>query len=182
MTKICVVDGCEKLTCAKDLCATHYSRMRNHSKADVCGIDGCVRVAHGHSVCGTHARRLRRSGTYELWNGTNETSCPQGHAFTPENSGVASQKRRFCLACAGAREQEALQALQARQQAQEVAAAAPPIPARCRHWHRMTRATAIPVGNVYACLLCRWMELEDTPPSIAQLNRRYRGPGKVKVA
>lgn len=74
----CSIDGCEKPVRARDLCATHYSRLRRHGDAggaelrgpkplQPCSVTGCESLTRssGAEYCEKHYGRMRRTGTLE---------------------------------------------------------------------------------------------------------------------
>lgn len=76
MQKLCEVEGCDRIAVAKQLCATHYERMRKHGDVRahipirkpvrerffICAVEGCADLARSDGLCGPHALRLRREG------------------------------------------------------------------------------------------------------------------------
>ena len=67
MTKICSVDGCERLHYAKGYCALHYRRFKVHGdpllgalERKICTVDDCGKPAHGNGLCSWHYQRQRK--------------------------------------------------------------------------------------------------------------------------
>lgn len=71
----CRIDGCEKESRGRGLCATHWARWRKHGdplvvkKAGVdfnvatrCKVDGCDRTVKAQSFCQKHYDRARKHG------------------------------------------------------------------------------------------------------------------------
>jgi hypothetical protein len=71
----CRIDGCEKESRGRGLCATHWARWRKHGDplvvkksgvdfnvAAQCSVDNCGKKSHAHGYCTTHLRRWQKYG------------------------------------------------------------------------------------------------------------------------
>lgn len=77
-SKPCKVEGCNKSAYAKDMCMTHYQRLRRNPNADltkpiqtkdqlpICKIEGCDRPTIAFSLCWAHYKRLRKDPNADL--------------------------------------------------------------------------------------------------------------------
>jgi len=74
-TRVCSVDGCDRAHLARDLCGTHYERLRRTGSvgpatiaphvplARPCAVDGCEKGGRRkRDLCEMHYRRLRLHG------------------------------------------------------------------------------------------------------------------------
>lgn len=73
--KECKVEGCSEQVRCKDLCSTHYARLRRLGEVgpaeklirdsyqqQPCNVMGCERIAVSNELCEMHYARLRRTG------------------------------------------------------------------------------------------------------------------------
>lgn len=71
--RICNVDSCDRVVCARNLCDPHYRRWRTHGdtlahipigrpKKKPCQIPECERLAESHGYCQPHGYRLQTYG------------------------------------------------------------------------------------------------------------------------
>jgi 5-methylcytosine-specific restriction endonuclease McrA len=98
----CAVDECEKPSTSYGLCNGHAAAWRRANNPIKCSVEGCATPVHAKGLCMKHYIRTAKFGDAEgtAWPST----CPAGHAFTPENTRLARDKRdgslsRVCLAC-----------------------------------------------------------------------------------
>lgn len=66
----CTVQGCWEPVQARDLCATHYQRVKAHGTTDLpdrlalkpdCTVNGCDKPVQALGLCGTHYHQARRA-------------------------------------------------------------------------------------------------------------------------
>lgn len=100
MSRICGVEGCARPIVAKELCSTHYQRLKKRGdlrpdepigyrpppkQPDICSVDGCERVAKALGYCYAHWERFRKTGDVQA-DRPFKTQAPNG-AGTLETNG-----------------------------------------------------------------------------------------------
>lgn len=98
----CSIDGCSKISKARELCITHYTRWRVTGGTEkrpkpelpwlVCTIDGCsnrARTRYGRR-CELHYYRHYRNGTYDTVRKRNRTVGTHGYAGLHDRAHPAS--------------------------------------------------------------------------------------------
>lgn len=62
LSRVCTVDGCDRLHEAQGLCKRHYSHWRV-ANAPPCSVSGCGGNAFCRSLCSMHWKREQKDGT-----------------------------------------------------------------------------------------------------------------------
>jgi len=72
--RICIVENCDKKARCKDMCDTHYNRVKRHGNPHllthprhvtrgICVVDLCMNKEYTGGLCGKHYIKLRRTGS-----------------------------------------------------------------------------------------------------------------------
>jgi hypothetical protein len=75
-TRICAVEGCEKLATAGTMCHMHFNRLQRHGDVTyervrerstrTCDLDGCEREHAAKGLCQVHYMRLTQYGSLDV--------------------------------------------------------------------------------------------------------------------